>query len=401
MTEPVLVALDDDPTGTQTVHDISVLTQWSVQVIASEFAKKPKGFFILTNSRALHTQEASQLLEEICRNLKAAAEEAQVDFEVVLRGDSTLRGHFPHEPLAVEKELGFKDVWVLAPFFEQGGRLTIEDVHYVKEGEKLVPCAETEFAKDAAFGYKNSNLRRWAMEKFKAAAGDDYLPFAVSEDCFRSISLDDLRKGGTNRIVEILKAIPHRTSSSSSPTILIINSVVTSDMDIFAAGLKEFISQGSQLSFLYRTAAAFVSSRLRIAPIPPLDAGQLSLSSESGGLIILGSYVPKSTAQYEYLLKSRQGKITSLTVDVESLLQSETKRREIVDEIISLASKSIQEGNDTIVASSRKLISHEDAKQSLAIGDIVSKALIDIVSGLTCRPKYVIAKVSILLFIVS
>ena len=31
----VWIVLDDDPTGTQTVHDVSVYTDWSVQSIAS------------------------------------------------------------------------------------------------------------------------------------------------------------------------------------------------------------------------------------------------------------------------------------------------------------------------------------------------------------------------------
>lgn len=39
--------------------------------------------------------QASALVIEICRNLQTAAKSAEVEFTVVLRGDSTLRGHFP------------------------------------------------------------------------------------------------------------------------------------------------------------------------------------------------------------------------------------------------------------------------------------------------------------------
>lgn len=138
---PILVVLDDDPTGTQTCHDINVLTTWSTSVLVTELASTPagSGFFILTNSRALHPDGAQKLIEEICSNLKEAAQQAGKDVEVVLRGDSTLRGHFPLEPEAVESVLGKSDVWLLAPFFLQGGRYTIEDVHYVAEGDTLVP----------------------------------------------------------------------------------------------------------------------------------------------------------------------------------------------------------------------------------------------------------------------
>ena len=109
---PILVALDDDPTGTQTCHGIPVLTTWSVPALSAEFAQTApgSGFFILTNSRALFGPAAKALIVEICQNLKEAA--GGRPFEVVLRGDSTLRGHFPLECDAVEEVLGERDAWV-------------------------------------------------------------------------------------------------------------------------------------------------------------------------------------------------------------------------------------------------------------------------------------------------
>lgn len=141
---PILVVLDDDPTGTQTCHDINVLTTWSTSVLINELSltKPGSGFFILTNSRALHPDDARKLITEICHNLEEAAKQVGKEVEVVLRGDSTLRGHFPLEPEAVEEVLGKSDVWILAPFFLQGGRYTIGDVHYVAEGDNLVPVSE-------------------------------------------------------------------------------------------------------------------------------------------------------------------------------------------------------------------------------------------------------------------
>lgn len=46
-----IIVLDDDPTGVQTVHDISVYTDWSEENIRSGFAEKNNLFYILTNSR--------------------------------------------------------------------------------------------------------------------------------------------------------------------------------------------------------------------------------------------------------------------------------------------------------------------------------------------------------------
>jgi uncharacterized protein YgbK (DUF1537 family) len=140
---PILIILDDDPTGTQTCHDINVLTTWSPSVLTAELASTPpgSGFFILTNSRALHPPEARSLIAQICSNLKLAAKEVDRDFEIVLRSDSTLRGHFPLECEVAEEVLGRADVWILCPFFEQGGRYTVGDVHYVAEGDSLVPVS--------------------------------------------------------------------------------------------------------------------------------------------------------------------------------------------------------------------------------------------------------------------
>lgn len=130
---PLLVVLDDDPTGTQTCHDISVLTQWDIKLLETTFTSdlttRTRGFFILTNSRALHPPEAEKLIKEICTNLQKAARNTAKEFEVVLRSDSTLRGHFPLEATATEASLGqTADAWILAPFFLQGGRYVFQSI---------------------------------------------------------------------------------------------------------------------------------------------------------------------------------------------------------------------------------------------------------------------------------
>src|SRR5687767_6146021 len=139
---PILVALDDDPTGTQTCNSINVLTVWDIDTLTIEFqATRPgSGFFVLTNSRALHPEPAFALISTICSNLQAASKATGVPFEIVLRGDSTLRGHFPLEADAATSVLGLATAWLLCPFFLQGGRYTINDVHYVAEGDTLVPA---------------------------------------------------------------------------------------------------------------------------------------------------------------------------------------------------------------------------------------------------------------------
>ena len=100
-----VVVLDDDPTGTQTVHNIPVLTEWSIEVLSAELQNDLPAFYLLTNSRSMPLAQAQTLNIEIGRNLVEAARQTNRDFAVVSRSDSTLRGHFPGEVEALVKSL--------------------------------------------------------------------------------------------------------------------------------------------------------------------------------------------------------------------------------------------------------------------------------------------------------
>ena len=161
-----LVVLDDDPTGTQTVHDVAVLTEWSVDALGLELARREPVFFVLTNSRSMPLALAQALNNEVGRNLGEASRLTGRDVAVVSRSDSTLRGHYPGEVDALAVALGQPfDATLIVPFFLEGGRYTIGDTHYVAEGDALTPAADTPFAQDAVFGYRSSNLRAWVEEK--------------------------------------------------------------------------------------------------------------------------------------------------------------------------------------------------------------------------------------------
>lgn len=376
---PILVILDDDPTGTQTCHDISVLTVWDVPTLKKAFTSdltlQAGGFFILTNSRALHPPEARTLITEICQNLLEAARDGDVQFEIVLRSDSTLRGHFPLEADVAEETLQRKaDCWILAPFFLQGGRYTIEDVHYVAEGDRLVPAAETAFARDASFGYKSSNLRDWVVEKSQGA---------ISTSQIQSLSLQDVRRGGPSKICELLM-------SYAPNSVVIVNAAAEEDMDVVVLGILDAASKGHRC--LYRSGAALVSSRLGIKPIPPKSASSLQLNQKVGGLIIAGSYVPKTTAQLQTLVERSSDKLTPIVLEVNELLKSDETARKLIDDAIHQAEIDIQRGQDVLVMTSRDLIKGKDERESLDIGSVVARSLVRFLQELQTRPRYIIAK---------
>ncbi|KAK2055340.1 hypothetical protein LY76DRAFT_596144 [Colletotrichum caudatum] len=378
---PVLVVLDDDPTGTQTCHNIDVLTVWDAATLEYEFSLDPTGFFILTNSRALPSAEAKQLILDICQNVKEAAEKSNKAFEIVLRGDSTLRGHLPEEPEAAEEALGKFDAWVITPFFYQGGRYTIDDVHYVKEDDVLVPASHTPFAQDATFGYKNSNLRKYVLEKCGSRFDDS---------SFLSVTLDDIRIGGPAGVTKRLLSV-----APGSNTVVIVNAAAESDMHVFVAGLLEAEKKGRR--YLYRTGAAFVSSRLGITGIPPLTMADLGVSAregvkQPGGLIVAGSYVPKTTAQLKVLRERRGDMLHVIELDVAGLIESaETAERVVTTAAAETASK-LAAGEDVLVMTSRELIKGDDALSSLQIGSKVARALVQLVEKIDVRPRYLIAK---------
>ncbi|KAK9115237.1 hypothetical protein Syun_022034 [Stephania yunnanensis] len=349
-----LVVLDDDPTGTQTVHDIEVLTEWNVESLVEQFSKRPECFFILTNSRALSSEKAIELTKDICRNLDIAAKSVQnASYTVVLRGDSTLRGHFPEATDAAVSVLGEMDAWIICPFFLQGGRYTIGDVHYVADSDRLVPAGETEFAKDASFGYKSSNLREWVEEKTKGR---------VSSASVASVSIQLLRKGGPDAVCEHL------------------------------SNLQKAEMKGKR--FLCRTAASFVSARIGIKPKAPVTPKDMGINKEkNAGLIVVGSYVPKTTKQITELKTQCGDKLRSIEISVEKLaLRSLEEREEEIKHAAQMADIFLRACKDTLIMTSRELITGSSPSQSLDINFKVSSALVEIVRRIKTRPRYILAK---------
>lgn len=372
-----LVVLDDDPTGTQTVHDIEVLTEWSVESLVEQFRKKPECFFILTNSRSLSSEKASALIKDICGNLSIAAKSIEnIDYTVVLRGDSTLRGHFPEEADAAVSLLGEMDAWIICPFFLQGGRYTIKDIHYVADSDWLVPAGDTEFARDASFGYKSSNLREWVEEKTKGR---------IPASSVSSISINLLRKGGPDAVCDTLCNLQKGSTC-------IVNAASDRDMAVFSAGMIQAELRGK--SFLCRTAASFVSTRIGIIPKAPILPKDLGKNKErKGGLIVVGSYVPKTTKQVEELKLQCGHFLKKLEASVDKLaMKSLEEREEEINRVAEMANLFIGACKDTLIMTSRELITGKTASESLEINFKVSSALVEIVRRISTRPRYILAK---------
>ncbi len=363
-----LVVLDDDPTGTQTVHGIPIVTEWSVSTLRRQLSSDYPAFFILTNSRSLAQPEAIKLNQEIGKALVKAAEGQP--FTVASRSDSTLRGHYPAEVNALTEALGGGfDALLLLPAFFAGGRLTINDTHYVTDGDWLIPAGETEFARDASFGYHASNLRDWVIEK---TAGQ------VDESQIFSVSLDTIRVGGHQAVAQQLVSLPTKN-------VCIVNAATRRDLAIATLGIVNAEAQGKR--FVYRTSATFVALRIGLDQRPLLTSADLHLPHTGGGLVVVGSYVQKTTRQLERLLREKSG----VEVQVSKLLDVQKQQTEI-ERVTQEIDSELAQNRDIVVYTSRQLITADNPEQSLQIGRVVSESLVTIVQRLQTRPRFILAK---------
>ena len=198
-----IVVLDDDPTGVQTVHDISVYTNWEKDTIRQGFDEENNLFYVLTNSRGFTAEQTTKAHNEIAAVVDEVAKETGKEYIFISRSDSTLRGHYPLETELLKKNYEANtgktiDGEILCPFFKEGGRYTIDNVHYVKYGEELIPANETEFAKDKTFGYSAATMPEYVEEKTKGA-------YKASD--VTCISLEDIHDMNIDKIEEALMAV--------------------------------------------------------------------------------------------------------------------------------------------------------------------------------------------------
>ncbi len=373
------VVLDDDPTGVQTVHDISVYTDWTVDSMKKGFMDGNKVFYILTNSRGMTAAETTKIHHEILDSVAQAAAETGKNYQFISRSDSTLRGHYPLETEllkeGVEKTGKTVDAEVLFPFFKEGGRFTIDNTHYVKYGDELVPAAQTEFAKDKTFGYTHSAIPEYVEEKTKGAYK------AENVTC---ISLEDLRALNIDRITEQLTSV-------SGFNKVCVNAIDYCDVKVFCIALYRAMAAGK--NYMFRTAAGFVKVVGGITDIPLLTRKDMVVNeTDNGGVVVVGSHTAKTTAQLEELLKLDNVVPvefqSSLVLEGDDAFYNEVKR------CVAEEEKIIKSGKTAVCFTERKLLTVEnDTKESALIRSVkISDGVQRLVGDLSITPAFVIAK---------
>lgn len=375
-----LVVLDDDPTGVQTVHDISVYTDWSEESVRDGFAEKNKVFYILTNSRGMTVKETTAVHKEIGRTVAKISAETGTPYLILSRSDSTLRGHYPLEPRLLQKSMEAAgqtvDGEILCPFFKEGGRFTIGNIHYVQQGNNLIPAAETEFAKDKTFGYTHCDLPGYIEEK----TGGEYKASSVT-----SITLEELRALDYDGIAEKLSAVVGFNK-------VCVNAVDYCDIKVFAVALYRTMEKTGK-SFMFRTAAGLVKVMGGVPDKPLLTRTDMVVNpTDLGGVVVVGSHTQKTTAQLTELLKLPQ--VEGVEFNSDLVLEGDDAFYAEVDRCVKREEKIIRSGKTAVCYTKRKLLSLEgDTKESALLRSVkISDGVQNLVGRLTVTPAFVMAK---------
>jgi uncharacterized protein YgbK (DUF1537 family) len=376
-----LIVLDDDPTGTQSVQHLPVLTAWSVGDLEWALEQDAPAVYVLTNTRSLDARSAAARTREVVIAASTAATRLGRRIEFISRSDSTLRGHFPLETDTIAEalaELGHARPHgvLIVPAFPDAGRVTIDSTHLVRTGEQLVPVGETEFARDATFGYRSSELGDWVAEKTDGRW--------ASADVLR-IVLPVIRSG-PDAVVAVLQ-----TATGGRP--IVADAVVEDDLRVLALALEQCASAGFE--FIARVGPPFVRARIGQPVAVPLTADDLRATAPTGrrggGLIVVGSHVGVTSRQLERLRAGQPG-IRTVELSVPSIIAADTRDAHvaaIADEVVDALT-----AGDVIVHTSRTVVTSDGGEASLAISREVSAAVCEVVRRALAAhpPAFVIAK---------
>lgn len=365
--QPKIIVLDDDPTGSQTVHSCLLLTRWDADTLKVALADASPLFFILTNTRGMDSVCAASVTREVCGNLKIALSSYKGPVLFVSRSDSTLRGHYPVETDVMNEVLGPFDATLLTPAFFEGGRITRDSTHYLMVEGKPVPTHETEFARDSVFGYSTSYLPDYIAEKTRGR---------VAAREVARLTLADLRAGKAGTWLDALQNNRAGVVDGETPE----------DYRVFADAVLKAASSGKRL--LFRSAASLLTALAKLPPQPvAAEAFATLVRGGRPGAIFVGSHVAKTTAQLSVLLKERG--IVGLPLDVARLPDD---RRAAVSELTASIAHAHAQGLTPVVFTSRTELKFASTAERLAFGEAVSGTLMDVVKNLPETLGFLISK---------
>lgn len=379
MQQTKIIAIDDDPTGSQTVHSCLLLTRWDVDTLINALEDDSPLFFVLSNTRGMEAARAAEVTRDICKNLKKALTALEADGKsinplVVSRSDSTLRGHYPVETDIIEEELGPFDAHFMVPAFFEAGRFTRDSTHYLIVDGKPVPVSETEFANDSVFGYSTAYLPDYVEEKtrgrIKSAEVERFL-------------LDDVRADCSDRLRQLQNNV-----------CCAVDCETQDDLNHFTSQLLAVAAEGKR--FLFRSAASLLTAFAKLPP-QPISANDMAYYVRNGkpGIVLVGSHVSKTSSQLAWLRDKTD--IASIHIDVHRLNVSDPSqlkkvRAMLFNDVINQINALHGEGKNIVLYTSRVEIKFPSQTERLAFGERLSDFLMDLVRSFPSDIGFLISK---------
>ncbi len=421
--EPALkiVVIDDDPTGSQTVHGCPLLLRWDAASLAQGLRQPSPLLFLLANTRALAPDQARQRVREICRALAAALAAAQAEgvidrWLLVSRGDSTLRGHFPLEVEVIDQALGPFEATFLVPAFLEGGRTTLAGVHRL-QGQ---PVHETAFARDGLFGFRSSYLPDWVAEKSGgriAATAVEKLSLAELEA--PGASLCQRLAGLAGNVVAAVDATEPCHLSALAAAVRILQLGQVPSPTAAAAGLAPEAATDHDTAtisetpadpvtpsvparrFLFQSAAGLIAALAQLPP-QPRDAQALAGLRRRGaegswpGLVLVGSHVPLADRQLARLLAEEHcGGVEVAVAKVQRLLEGplpEPLLASLESAWLQQLRQQLAAGRTPVLYTSRGELRCRDGAERRRLGLVLAGSMARLVAALAPQLGYVISK---------
>ena len=255
-----ILVLDDDPTGSQAVHGVEAVLSLDPERDRRRLSRL-RDLPVSCSRTAGDSPKPRRAGEQASwrwsppRSNSASGARSRSSVGVTRRFAATSwQRSTPCHRHAANLPASSYDGVLLVPSYFEAGRFTASDIHWARIGDRVVAVGETEFARDLTFGYSSSDLRLFIEEKSGGA---------VRANDVHSISLDDIRSGGPERIEEILSGV-------HDGAFVVVNSVEYADLEVVVLGVLAAEDEGRR--FLYRSGPSFVQVLAGIDPIAPLDA---------------------------------------------------------------------------------------------------------------------------------
>jgi uncharacterized protein YgbK (DUF1537 family) len=370
------IILDDDPTGIQTVHSCLAATCWDMKTLRFCFEDDVPFFYGLTNTRAVGEDVARRRITEAVSAVLDVNKSHNYKLSFICRSDSTLRGHFPLEIEEVESTVrrvhpGFEpDALFFIPAFFEAGRITKDSIHYVVDQGQIIPVHETPFARDSVFGYTSPTLPEYIEEKSNGR---------IAAEDVHSLSLEQLRSSSLSELEAYITVLPSRSW-------VVVNAEEYKDLKRFAEAMRRAMDCGKQ--FLFQSSSSFPKA-ITAVPDKPVLTGK-ELQGGPRGLVVIGSHVPNTTRQLEYLLGERE--TTGIEIALEQVLKSDDVRSNELKRIIESIENSWKEKLVPVVFTPRRELHYADSGERLRAGMIISRFLVTIVQNVEGPLSFLIAK---------